>query len=82
MPLMKVGFVTVRASESTTVRIDSSASQIVPEVRADLAKNAWDLTMLASGATVGGLVGRTAGAAVGIVVFYAWGHWRWKSQHR
>src|SRR5258708_2611696 len=82
VPLMKVGFVTVRASESTTVRIDSSASQIVPEVRADLAKNAWDLTMLASGATVGGLVGRTAGAAVGIVVFYAWGHWRWKSQHR
>lgn len=78
--LFRAGPLTVRPAERTAVSVASSERLIVPEMRADLAKNHWDLATLGTGIAAGGVVGRLPGAVVGAVVLYAWGQWRWRSK--
>ncbi len=77
--LFSAGPVTARRAESSRLFVEAGEHRIVPDVRADLAKNKWDLTTVGFGASLGGIVGRVPGAVVGGAVCYVWGQWRWRS---
>jgi hypothetical protein len=65
---------------SPPVVISPHPGSALPDV--GLSENAWDLTTIGVGVTVGAVVGHVPGAVVGGVGLYAWGRLRWSQVQR
>jgi hypothetical protein len=65
---------------SPPVVISPRSGSALPDV--GLSENAWDLSTIGVGVTVGGAVGRIPGAVVGGAALYGWGRLRWSQVQR
>jgi hypothetical protein len=83
--------VTTTEVARSTVRLDTVGSSTGKRTqRVSLAWNAWEIANIGFGIAVGSvanaLTGSTLGygtsALGGAIVFYVWGLWRWRDEHR